>query len=818
MTGKGRKTNMTSHKGLGFEHDMPGVTGANIKHVTPSQEQRELLRAAAVQRVEQASDVLAMATKGETPAEADATIKDMVDDAGSDLVDHRILPEDAEAAALVGLLEVQAGGTATAGAIHRAPSDMVEDPLRTLAELVPDEELRRIVTTVDSAHEQLPAKQHQEDTELEAGEPKAYSMTIRGEIDVTPGEPMPENSTVLVPTDGENGVITKVVEVRLCHETSPSEDASKSWARFEAIDTGYTHEQIIEDISDRIMTPTAERSGPGIIIEGFGERRAGFDIELDDETLADVQGYLLQRLEGIVAVKQIVVMIGEAYRSAVQDQENLRTSYEDEGRDVDLNLEIGYDENLSIEDWTRIMSDSNSFYIDSRTQKPRLHPHLQRRFTRTGGIFDQFGLSNPDFETVGIQQGGDLIDLYISPDDIAELESIRALMAEFSGGLLNDEEATALGLTQDSYVRRYEAFVAMMIPVGAKLMHSTAAISAIAHSGSISGRIGSGIGDGSFDGVGRGGITGTHSNLLHLAEPGNINGGYGPVLVAVSADKLIDQAPFLLQERMYGQGKRGWHGILNAARLRRVKIPLGPDTPPVVVDRVARLKDKHENGFMSQTSQGETNNITFAASLDPSTAGHYNVDIDDTEIIVKSEQAPEILADLCQQGYPDEWLQAHIRVVRKTSGQGAQIHAMDLSMGDKFKYRSVIRDEIPRGMKKDSLEAYAPIYTLEGFDERNLSGYVVEKPTAAKAKRLAKEAEVRLREEELKMQQDIIDTKSAEALGLTLEEYRLMLEKERIASQEKALEEEAAKYGMTADEYESLPLIERPGVDMSGGV
>jgi hypothetical protein len=151
MTGKGRKTNMTSHKNLGFKHDMPGITGADIEYVTPQNEQLELLRAAAVQRVEQASDVLAMATEGETPTEADATIKDLVDDAGSDLVDHRILPEDAEAAALVGLLQVRAGGTATAGAIHRAPSDMVEDPLRTLAEVVPDEELRRIVTAVDSA-------------------------------------------------------------------------------------------------------------------------------------------------------------------------------------------------------------------------------------------------------------------------------------------------------------------------------------------------------------------------------------------------------------------------------------------------------------------------------------------------------------------------------------------------------------------------------------------------------------------------------------------------------------------------------------------
>lgn len=102
-------------------------------------------------QIDLAGNVLAMATEGETQAQADETVRDLVEQAGRGYADHTVSVGDAEAAALVGLLEVNQGGLRTAAAIDAAPTRIVDGPFRVFEQFAGTEATQKLAGTIEGA-------------------------------------------------------------------------------------------------------------------------------------------------------------------------------------------------------------------------------------------------------------------------------------------------------------------------------------------------------------------------------------------------------------------------------------------------------------------------------------------------------------------------------------------------------------------------------------------------------------------------------------------------------------------------------------------
>lgn len=125
--------------------------GESISEAEQMRSTTELGEMSSADRIDQAGDVLAMATEGETPAQADETVRDLVEQAELGYADHTLPEHDAEAAVLVGLLEANQGGLRTAAAIDVAPTEIVDEPFRVFEEVAGSEATQKLAGTIEGA-------------------------------------------------------------------------------------------------------------------------------------------------------------------------------------------------------------------------------------------------------------------------------------------------------------------------------------------------------------------------------------------------------------------------------------------------------------------------------------------------------------------------------------------------------------------------------------------------------------------------------------------------------------------------------------------
>ena len=380
-------------------------------------------------------------------------------------------------------------------------------------------------------------------------------------------------------------------------------------------------------------------------------------------------------------------------------------------------------------------------------------------------------------EGEGKRRAGTLVDVYATPDDIK-----RAIAVGERLDLNRDERHTApsekFGLTEDALAQRVIDFSEALIPEGTPLIHTVGKqnMQDILASGKLkprfsvepTGRISKKYAEGSVT------TNGLHSQFVHFAEPGKINdySRTGGAAIAVPIEDIVRVTPFHQPEAQYRDSS-----ILGDARSERVnlqesigKISFTAETAPAALKRrIAVLRDRFENGLIVENTQGDLNNLSYAASSEMGRAGAYEYAVDNATIFAGDDNKVTVDRDFYEKkGFRDlEWLDAH--------SVKAHIDSHGLRAQPRLQTRSEITLPVPEMLSKTSgnIVAYGPVaQSIVGFSEDDIGIKAVNlhKKEPSPYKQYLEDEQAAKIEERLRIDAER-DKQRAGELGLNDEQY-----------------------------------------------
>ena len=357
-------------------------------------------------------------------------------------------------------------------------------------------------------------------------------------------------------------------------------------------------EKVRQDTVDRLELPMDIRKGQEIIDLDTGEvRKPAIEVYFDESMVEEVQQNMQERHIGMQQVEDIL----DAFESfGVQFDES--------------QLDIGRfdDAPEHVKDFLSIKVNTNQFSSDFTTRTTALVAIMRGAHLMPTGIRT---------EDHGI--GGDVVDLYTSPDDLDRLDKISDRM-----DALVPESYKIVDLPRREIMgARVEACIDAVIPNGEKLVHlvsNNRYFESILRDGRLTPRIHTPYPH-------EMGASAGHSNLIHFGEAGKINGQYGTRGFAIPIEEIMRQTPYMSQEQQYGSKRED--GGMYAQHYGSIRIPVPEDAPLAVKRRVAVLRSRHIDGGVMQTNNGHSNNLSFSASLDLETATDYAYDISGATVV-----------------------------------------------------------------------------------------------------------------------------------------------------------------------------------------
>lgn len=312
---------------------------------------------------------------------------------------------------------------------------------------------------------------------------------------------------------------------------------------------------------------------------------------------------------------------------------------------------------------------------------------------------------------------GGLVDIYSGPHEISLYAELANAVDEKSSK--DAPTAAQLGITAEQCAQRAVDYAVTLIPADVPLAHAVGPENAynIIANGSLTTRHNLDTSSHMGSRVSR---NGNHTNLVHFAEPGKVNTAYGGTIMLVPAEVIMRHSNIAMTEGMY----------TTHANEPQVQEPMGRiefdvDTAPLAIkQRLATLHDRFAQGLMAEGTQGERNNLSFAASDDPDTAAKYSYPIDKMALITDQETGAFDQTWKFWETIPgaQEWVGAHV-VQSKTPIQGIGGNGMRgrVPLG-------IAGIEMPASLRNDTerVAAYGSVaQRTVNFTEADLGGKVV---------------------------------------------------------------------------------------------
>jgi len=532
-----------------------------------------------------------------------------------------------------------AAGSSKAEAAANDPyMQYIETPTAERAETVPGHNFAEIAAFRDTAigpeHEAADA------AEAAAADPGFYSRPkdVRAFV-----ETIVDEGRVLLKETGINPPYGKIRRRWVgMDKNTPESNERQLPAKAEA---EWSQAEVISDINERLQTPMGQRKGSEVTDLSTGEKRKPcIELYCSEEAAAEVSRSLAEQEKGLQQINSLLDLINVKAAEA-----NLELTPEGNiygARASSMEYVVPEDDQQRLaEKITRALENPDAFYREWVNDEKggryelRITDDIARAIIGTGNsIALQSGILGSRVEVEGLKTGGDMTDLYMRTEDVQKREDLAARLQ--SSSLFSQAiSQTNIGyFLQYNQAERVQACVEGIIPEGTELFHSTKRVDDIIASGRFGTRLEAGL-MGETE-------TGTHSNLLHFGEVGKINGHYGNDIIGVPIEKIVERAPYIQQENGYeaGRDKYGGPNGSYSQHLGKVELPTtGEGVALVVRQRVAKIKDRFENGVLAQGTNGGANNITFAASREAGSAGQYSFDVEDcsiTHIGSRTEETP----------------------------------------------------------------------------------------------------------------------------------------------------------------------------------
>lgn len=242
---------------------------------------------------------------------------------------------------------------------------------------------------------------------------------------------------------------------------------------------------------------------------------------------------------------------------------------------------------------------------------------------------------------------------------------------------------------------------------------------------------------------------GDHSNYVHFAEPGKVN-YYGAILLAVPIEEVIAKTPYHQAEAQYKKGGRpiNTQEKFGAITVHPAQLPLAASM------RLAELNDRFASGLLDETTQGGTNNISFAASTDRKFAGEYGYAFDKLKVICNPDNALRV----------QDFVPAGQLIV--ANEQGMDFGRSVGTAGFQF--------EKPIDMSQETVTVYGPLSQRRvDFSEDHLRIEAAQKTFISQEQQRKNEVE----EKYLKAWADKVRSE-ADATGMSVEEYEAWRDEE----------------------------------------
>lgn len=459
-------------------------------------------------------------------------------------------------------------------------------------------------------------------------------------------------------------------------------------------------EAVLADTTSRLEVPMEKRKGQELTDLDSGDMlRPAIEVYFDESMADEVRKKLQERRVGIAKVNGIL------------------DAFDRQGVSIDDKITADMLQGESDDIVTILAVDIN----DEDLYVPR-GLRARRRSEKICEILRNSGVNGANIDTEGQTVGGDVADLYTSLEDISLGESLHARLSA-----LGDEFVYKDPMTRENIAHRIEAFVDGVIPADSQLFHvmGMPSLEGILQDGQLSTRIEAGA-------QAAGHEQGSWSNLVHFGEVGKLNSRYGRYAIGIPIETIMATTPFVLQEPEIWSPRSedpDSNGATYSQHYGRVRIPTqGADTAAAVTRRRVLLENRYKFGLLLQPSGGDTNNLAFAASLEPSTAARYAYPIDGATIISSVDHDRyrnnnETFAQILVSHYDRNDIDFRTVTVDNGSVMMPQLHPKlsetGLSSpsgrgGGHNKAHSDLKLETPGGLLGDELVGFGPIVTRAG--------------------------------------------------------------------------------------------------------
>lgn len=338
----------------------------------------------------------------------------------------------------------------------------------------------------------------------------------------------------------------------------------------------FSDEQILEDARERMLTPNQLRRGSEIVNQQTGEiLKPSFELTIEAE-----DGQL------------ILDKIAER-RAAVSRADEILTQIESGQVETDL-------KDLKI---------------------PALHDILGQ-------------ISSVKYESEGKFVGGTLVDIYMTPEDVAAIVAIGARLDSLPIAYkLTSTRSERYGLTEEALAQNVIDYSEQLIPEGTPLIHTldSKKLFNVLADGALKTRF-------QLDPSSGDKLThnGSHTQYVHFAEPGKIN-PYGDTAIAIPIEEIIARSPYH-QAESYKHAD--WNQQNTQEKMGRVSVSR-ENAPLALQKRIAVLRERFERGLIAKATQGDTNNIAFAASSEKFSAARYDYSLDKATILIEPNRIGE---------------------------------------------------------------------------------------------------------------------------------------------------------------------------------
>ena len=467
----------------------------------------------------------------------------------------------------------------------------------------------------------------------------------------------------------------------------------------------------------------------------------------DQQVLADAQERMARPVEMRKGTEIVDAHTGEVFKPAV--------SLEIGDEDASLVLE-------SLQSRRASMAKMNDFLNKVDSGEVTLSDATTPAFSDEIEDLLRFNISPVSYEAESKQRKGSLADVYMSPSDVDEIVALGARLDALPRQGSTGIPSESYGLNKEAMAQRTVDYIEQTIPEGTPLVHTASREKAmdIVAGGSLKSR---------FmieprhtqDSITR---NGPHTQYVHFAEPGKVN-RYGDVAIAIPIEDIINVSPMHQAEAMYRGSKDDTDTQEKMGRVVFDKT----DAPLALERRLATLRDRFTGELVVEDSQGNANNLAFAASSELNTAAAYEYPVDTATVYMSEGVRPQEEAFFNTIGRDKDWLDTHIAAIDgnglTTFNPGALKLPMPKSLED----------------EGDALVAYGPVsqrrvdfgeqstgYRAVNLNKKQESQYEAYIAQTAQAERDNNER-IRAANEELQAAQ----------AGMTVEDYRVHQEAER---------------------------------------